>query len=232
MSGLVASARQWRSYEKRTRKLFAKHRVKTFHATDVRRGSGDFEGWTVDKKLRFLDEFGTIINETVELMFNAVMLRADYQYYCKLDWPKGRKDSEYAILGRAVAAAAIDGVANCLAYVGSLEPALHLVFESGHENSGDIVRVYDEIVKHVGSNKALSSLSFQDKSASLPLAAADYQAYTCYRLETKAKPIGFLKGPSKADASYRKNAYRIPLGRRTLLALNQQAKDLARKGVS
>ena len=232
MSGVVASARRWRSYEKRTRKLFAKYRVKTFHATDVRRGSGDFEGWTVDKKIKFLDEFGTIINETAELMFNAVMLRADYQFYCKLDWPKGRKNSEYAILGRAVAAAAIDGVANVPAIKAGAEPNLHLVFESGHDNSGDIVRVYDEIVRHVGSNKAMSSLSFQDKASSLPLAAADYQAYTCYRLETNAKPIGLLKGPSKADAAYRKNCFRIPLGRRTLLALNQQAKDLARKGVS
>src|ERR1700742_848580 len=94
MSGLVASARQWRSYEKRTKKLFARYRVTAFHSTDVRRGSGDFDGWTIDKKIKFLDEFGTIINETAELMFNAVMLRDDYQYYCKLDWPKGRKDSE------------------------------------------------------------------------------------------------------------------------------------------
>jgi hypothetical protein len=41
VAGYVASARQWRKYEKLTSQLFARYRVTVFHAIDIRRGHGD-----------------------------------------------------------------------------------------------------------------------------------------------------------------------------------------------
>ena len=66
MSGFVGDARQWRKFEKRVGKLFKRKRVDVFHTIDVRRGDKDFEGWSVNEKIEFLDEFQHIINETLE----------------------------------------------------------------------------------------------------------------------------------------------------------------------
>src|SRR5579863_3291764 len=81
MAGFLADARQWRKFEKRTTKLFTRFRVDIFHTIDVRRTDKDFEAWSVDRKIEFLDEFRHIINETTEMGYAAVLLEKDYQYY-------------------------------------------------------------------------------------------------------------------------------------------------------
>jgi hypothetical protein len=61
MAGFVGDERQWRKFEKRSGKLFKRYRVDIFHTIDVRRGDADFENWTVDRKLEFLDELQHIV---------------------------------------------------------------------------------------------------------------------------------------------------------------------------
>jgi hypothetical protein len=75
MAGFLADARQWRKFEKRTTKLFVRFRVDIFHTIDVKRSDKDFEGWSVDRKIQFLDEFHHIINETTELGYVAILRR-------------------------------------------------------------------------------------------------------------------------------------------------------------
>ena len=111
VAGFLADARQWRKFEKRTAKLFARFRVDIFHTIDVKRTDKDFEGWTVDRKIEFLDEFHHIINETTEMGYAAILLEKDYQYYLSLPWPKkARKDARYTLLFRACMADAIAGL--------------------------------------------------------------------------------------------------------------------------
>jgi hypothetical protein len=66
MAGFLGDARQWRKFEKRVTKLFKRFRVDVFHTIDVRRSDKDFDGWTVDRKIEFLDEFQHVINDTLE----------------------------------------------------------------------------------------------------------------------------------------------------------------------
>jgi hypothetical protein len=109
MAGFVADERQWRKFEKRASRLFARFRVDVFHTIDVRRSDKDFEGWKVDRKIKFLDEFQHIINETLEHGVAAILREDDYAYYLGLPWPKkARKDSRYALLFRACMADFID----------------------------------------------------------------------------------------------------------------------------
>jgi hypothetical protein len=46
-----------RKFEKRASRLFARFRVDVFHTIDIRRTDKYFEGWKVDRKIKFLDEF-------------------------------------------------------------------------------------------------------------------------------------------------------------------------------
>lgn len=92
MAGFIGDARQWRKFKKRTSKLFMRFGVDIFHTIDLKRTDKDFEGWKVDRKIKFLDEFQHVINETLERGFASILRQADYDYYRNLYWPpKARK---------------------------------------------------------------------------------------------------------------------------------------------
>lgn len=229
MAGFVGNERQWRKFEKRSSKLFGRFKVDIFHTIDIKRTDKDFIGWSVDKKIEFIDEFHHIINETLEFGFSSILKSEDYRYYQSLDWPKkARKDSKYTILFRAVMSAMIDGVTASPEWVGIYEPKLHVILEGGHPNADDAVRLYKFMKQRLGENsKALSNLAFAAKQKCLPLAAADLFAYSAYGKEVGAKPIGQSRKPTKASNSYRGNMYRIDLNRDTLDLLHEQALTLA-----
>jgi len=209
LAGYVADARQWRKYEKRAAKLFQRFNVNVFHAVDVKRGDKDFKGWTVDKKIEFLDEFQHIINDTLEFGVAAFVRNEDYSYYRSLEWPrKARADSKYTILFRACIAHVIDHIPSINI---AAEPRLYIVLEDGHPNAKDALRAYNFAKERLGDSLALSGLTFGGKKQSIPLAAADLFAYTAWGKEAEQKPIGIAKRAVKADASYRGNCFRVML---------------------
>ncbi|MFZ3326515.1 MAG: hypothetical protein WA231_11725, partial [Methylocella sp.] len=57
MAGHVGDARQWQKFEKRISKLFRRYHVDVFHAMEIKRSDKDFRGWSVNKKIDFVDEF-------------------------------------------------------------------------------------------------------------------------------------------------------------------------------
>ena len=225
MAGFLADARQWRKYEKRTTKLFTRYGVREFHAIDVRRGHKDFKGWTVDRKLEFLDDFGQVINEALQAGAVSLIREEDFAYYQTLPWPrKVRRDSKYALLFRGCIAHMIDVVAQIPM---ATEPTLHIVLEDGHNNSEDALRAYNWALERTGHKKALAGLTFATKKNCLPLAAADFVAYSAWGQEVGQKPIGELKRPSKTEASYRHNLAKVLLNRDSLESLAEQAANLA-----
>jgi len=221
MAGHVADARQWRKYQKRTAKLFKRYGVQVFHAIDVRRGHGDFKGWTVDRKIEFLDEFQHIINETLESAFVAFIRDDDYKYYSGLHWPKKtRRDSKYTLMFRACLAHVVDVVGHIPQ---AFEPRLHVVLEDGHNNAEDARRSYQWVKDRLPrAQRALAGLTFSDKN-DLPIAAADNFAYNTWGDVVGQKPIGIAKNPTKSDKSYRNNAVWIDLNRNSLDSLHEQA---------
>ncbi len=225
MAGFVGDARQWRKFEKRAGKLFNRFGVDVFHTIDVRRTDRDFEGWTVDRKLKFLDEFQHIINDTLESGVAAFLKDEDYKYYYGLGWPKRtRRESKYAILFRACLSHTIDAIANIPQ---QREPRLHIVLEDGHTNAEDAVRMYKWAKDRIQQSRALAGLTFGNKKTDLPLAAADMFAYSAWGQEVGQKPIGTAKGPIKSEASYRGNFFKIMLNRDSLDSLHEQALVLA-----
>jgi hypothetical protein len=230
VAGFVADARQWRKYEKRAARLFARCGVKVFHAIDVRRGHGDFKDWEVDRKIEFLDEFQHVINDTLESGVAAFIRANDYWYYRGLYWPpKARCDSKYTLMVRACLAHTVDVVGHIPQQV---EPALHIVLEDGHNNAEDAVRSYKWVQDRLGPRRALAGLTFSNKRGCLPLAAADFFAYTAWGEKSGQKAIGVPKKPPKSEASYQNNLFWIDLNRDTLNGLHEQAIDIANGRVS
>lgn len=230
MAGFVGNARQWTKFEKRAGKLFKRFRVDVFHTIDVRRTDKDFQGWKVDRKIEFLDEFQHIINDTLESGVASFIKDDDYEYYSKLSWPKKtRRDSKYGILFRACLSQVVDNIAQIPL---ATEPHLHIVLEDGHANSEDAVRIYKLVQSRLGQSRALAGLTFGNKKDSLPIAAADLFAYTAWGSEVGQRPLGTPKKPIKSDASYRGNYFRIELNRDSLDSLHEQAIRIAHERVS
>jgi hypothetical protein len=226
VAGFVSAARGWRKFEKRATKLFKRFGVDVFHTIDVRRTDKDFGGWSVNRKIDFLDEFQHIINETAAFGAAAFIAAEDYAYYRALVWPrKARPDSKYAILFRACLGSAIENVTTMGL---ASEPFLKTVLEDGHVNANDALRVYNTAKLRLGESRALSGLTFANKKACLPLAAADLFAYTAWGKEVGQRPIGIANRPTKADASYRGNMYRIMIDRDILDSLHAQAVDFGK----
>jgi hypothetical protein len=225
MAGFLGNDRQWRNFEKRASKLFARFRVDIFHTIDVRRSDKDFEGWSVDRKIEFLDEFQHIINDALEGGVASIIKDADYKYYLSLPWPrKARRDSKYGILFRACLSQTVETVSNIQ---NAWEPRLHTVVEDGARNAGDVVRIYDWIKSRVRAPRGVAGLTFDSKKTCLPLAAADLFAYSAWGQEVGQKPIGVPRKPIKSEASYKGNFWRVEVNRNTLDRLHEQAVRLA-----
>jgi hypothetical protein len=228
MAGFVGDERQWRKFEKRSGKLFKRYRVDIFHTIDVRCGDADFKGWTVDRKLQFLDEFQHVVNETLLGGVASVLRDDNYTFYSNLNWPrKSRRDSKYGILFRGCLAHIVDVIGNVPS---SREPRLNIVLETGHKNAPDTARIYQWVQDRLGPSRALSGLAFADKKSCLPVAAADLLAYSAWGQEVGQRPIGTLKTRSKSDVSYRTNVARVELNRDSLKSLHEQAMELIRIG--
>jgi hypothetical protein len=221
MAGFVGDARQWRKFEKRASKLFGRYHVDIFHTIDVRRGDADFEGWSVDRKLKFLDELQHIANDTLLGGVTSVIRKEDYEYYSGLDWPaKTRRDSKYGIMFRGCISHVVDVIGEMPI---AREPRLNIVLEDGHKNSADVSRIYRLVQDRLGPSRLLSGLTFAAKKACVPLAAADLLAYSAFGQEVGQKPMGTLRAPSKSEASYRGNLFRVDLNRDSLDSLHEQA---------
>ena len=96
------------------------------------------------------------------------------------------------------------------------------MLEAGHPNQDDALRIYNWAAGRIGQHKALSGLDVDDKTC-LPLAAADLFAYSAWGAEVGQKPIGVPRRPTKSDASYKGNVFKVVLVRDSLDSLHEQA---------
>jgi hypothetical protein len=225
LAGYVADERQWRNFEKRVAKLFRRYRVDVCHAIDLKRGDGSFCGWSVAKKISFIDEIGHIKNETCELGLACVLKESDYQEaYANRERPrKVIKDSKYGILFRATLAGLMEGIPTVKRWQEiNKSLKLHVVLENGHRNARDAARLYD-FARSKFPNGAFAGFSLQSKADCLPLAACDMLAYGAYQAETGGKRIGDVIGPLKSAGSYRGTSQRHRIDRHALNAMYLQS---------
>lgn len=232
MAGFVGEARHWRKFEKRAGKCLRRYGVDVCHAIDLKRGDNAFEGWSVDRKIEFIDDMQHVVNETLALGYAVILNKADYDdFYARLDRPKKViRDTKYGILFRATIACMIEGIGAPLDWKQRVS-GLHLVLESGHPNAGDALRLFEFARKNLSprARSALAGLTFESKDDCLPLAAADLLAYSAYQIETDGKRIGTPKGPMKSRASYRGNCFRHVIKPAALEALYLQSLTLRDK---
>jgi len=223
----LAKAGQWREFQKRSRALFDEYGFKVFHAKEWRDSDGEFKGWKVNKKIRFLDEFGHIANEELEAGFNAVLKISDYKkFYANSERPKKLQfDTAYGVCFRAILMHAADFAAlhRSKDWPARKERHLSIILEQGAKNAGDAMRIFDEFKAELRpEHKSLiDTFATKTKEECLPLAASDIIAHGTFRAEEGIPPTWKFGSDMKMSKSYSKNFYRLGIEEAALRSLKE-----------
>jgi len=233
MSVFVGNVRQWVNFEKKANPLFRKFGVQTFHAKKLRAGHADFDGWTLNKKLSFVDRLGEIVNTTLAVGCSTVLSNYDYEkYYLSGHKPKKLPlDTAYGVMFRASLSFASHALLEWPEWKKEKKRTLNVVLESGSDNSGDVRRLFNLFKGDLpeANRELIGSLSLMNKHECMPLAVADMLAYSVYRLETNAPGPEIKNVPKRNDASYRGNFYRLPVTVENLVEMKNNLLDEDRR---
>lgn len=182
VSGFLANSEQWAEFEHRFDGVCNKFGADRYHSRSLWGSKGCFEGWPLNKKGDFHHSITDIIKETLDVGFSASLSRDDYnKFYKSLNFPrKIRKDTEYGLCFR-----------HCMyfasRYAVDVGDEVNFVLESGHKNSGDAVRVFEDFKYRMdGAHRGfIGVISFDGKESCAPLGAADMFAHNVFKMEDR-----------------------------------------------
>lgn len=218
ISAILGNVKQWHKFEKKTQRLFDRNEVKVFHAKEWNGSKGDFKGWKVDRKIKFMDNLAAIINSNLESGCSAILNISDYKkYYDNEEKPKKLpRDSAYGVCFRAALSFAADATLN--QHPHNERRMLNVVVEQGHKNAGDTLRLFEMLRANLKDEYKglLGTITFADKRDCLPLSAPDALAYGSWRSEEGFEPTMRAKFPLRGDSTYRGNYHRLLIGEETL----------------
>lgn len=184
LAGFVAGVNEWVPFEREWAKVLRKHGITHVRAKHLFHRQGEHKGWS-EGQIDSLEADLLYVFQEHQLYASKTILReCDYTFVYKASpiAKRERLDSRYALCIRA--------------FLHSL-PTWHLrrypqgvvdfVFESGHRNAPDAVRVFNEIKNDetIPHRDALGFLSFGAKRDSPALQAADMFAYWTFKHEVE-----------------------------------------------
>lgn len=193
MGGVMATARQWADFETEFDKVKKRHQFRTFHTKKFKARQGDFKGWSDDQVFALLQNMAWLTNgaftEGVSMTLDNASYVADYRGGEK---PKKLQlDSRYGLCFRQC----------LLLFVLEAEkrrlrgrwPKLHIVVESGHQNVGSAITIFNEMKRELESYGCdlLHTVTVADKDKCDPLMMADFIAHVTYATERKGHTAEF-----------------------------------------
>jgi hypothetical protein len=169
----LASQEGWYRFNPLWAKLKEQEHIGYFHRTDQESCKAQFEGWTIDRKIRVYQEQHKIIHTHAQHGLGCAVIKTDYEEVIV------GKDRE--LLGNAYefclrhCLSAITNFANRIGY----NDDIAYVFEAGAEGENHfnafMKSAYDAPV--LRGQHRIGSWTFADKRKLLPLQAADALAY-------------------------------------------------------
>lgn len=195
IAGFIATVDQWAAYERDLADLFSEFGVKKFHAKDLRGNKGDFKGWLTATKARFNSRFLRLADDHLTAGLSMILPSDNYDGMYRVNgFPrKARPDTKYGLCVRGALWKSIVLIAER-----KQDWPLNVIFETGHKNAGDAIRVFGEVQDSLRTEYApmLGYISFESKDGCLPLAVADSLAYAIWRMSA-----GHSKHPTEANAA-------------------------------
>lgn len=191
LGGFIATERGWQAYERDLNSLFKQHNVDYFHAIKLRNRKGPFKHLNAATQAIFIHDFFELVHQHLPYGFAISLAQKDFEevYRANKDaLPKRfRHDSQYGICFRFCM-----GVIHTFMKNQPRECPVDVVLESGHRNSGDAVRVYNdakEEMQRFEQDMIFGSMTVESKKNNLRLTAADALAHSLFRSKSTGVQI-------------------------------------------
>lgn len=194
MAGYIGYSGAWRQFEKKWKRMLASYEIPYFHAKDIYQKTDMCLGWSVDKGNRLFRKSERISHAHSIFGFVVLLSHSEYNARYKLNGNRikgtGIPDSKYGLCFRMAMSAIIPLVERKLQKRKGPH-TLHVVMEAGHNNAGDVERIF-HLMKSRHSPESVRSLlgdlSFGEKAECCGTQAADGLAYTAYGIEKRSVP--------------------------------------------
>lgn len=183
----LGTARQWEIFERRLKRLQRENGFTIFHAKEFRAKSGEFRGWSDEKRYRLLAGMTELIRDTLTESISVVLETERYQREFR-DAVRPNKmpvESHFGVCFRNV----LSRAARTVEAKGD-NHRLNVVLEGGHKNAGAAFSIFEEIKTELEvdfGNRLLGTVTIAKKTDSLALMAADFLAYMAFIADRDAK---------------------------------------------
>jgi hypothetical protein len=175
MAAVIGSARQWELFLRRLRQMKREYGFEVFHATEIRRRSGEFEGWSQDKCGQLVHDLAEALGDELT---EGVAVTLPYELYRQyLDAPFPAKCPRYSQWGVCFRMC-LERLSERILALKGTNP-LHIVVEDGHRNAGAARTIFAEKVDELETLGIAfpGSVTYATKSQNELLMLADLQAH-------------------------------------------------------
>jgi len=181
IAGYLTFADEWQKFEEAGRKYFDAIGLEYLHTIDLHQRHEFFEGWNTTQTLQFAQGLFKLLSPHVGHGFEFSVLKSRFNERKKALKLK-REGSPFGFCFKGVMDKILknEGVREVLKQPGV---DLSFVVERGHKNNQDIQAIWDRYVEKSGL--PLRSLTFEDKTKSVSLNAADFLAFFCRRIRNR-----------------------------------------------
>jgi hypothetical protein len=175
LAGFLGHAYQWRRFETKLGRIQSRYGFRVFHAKDFKAKSGDFAGWSDYKCRDLIADLTDLVGQNLTEGLTVALERDRYlaEYRAPPIPKKLNLDSQYGVCFRSCLSHLIDLMAKR-----NYRDKLHIIFEGGHKNVGDCLRIFQDLRARCDRHgyPFLGTLTVETKENCMPLMVSDFLA--------------------------------------------------------
>ena len=172
IGGYFGSERAWEGFDSEWKDVLDRYSLSVFHASEWESLYGEFQGWSLDKKISCIRELIAVIaNHEIIGIHSAISLR-DYEQLFPLD----SEDSPYFLCFQSC-------IGEIAIFAGEQQEDVAFIFDQKPEVEYRAMRLFNFAKTHDDwlDRQWLGTITFADKRKFLPLQAADGLAYEGFK---------------------------------------------------
>lgn len=189
LAGLISDLDGWMALKLEWQQILRLYGAPYAHYTELRHGYGPFRDWTHEKRGNFVTSCFNAWSRHCKAGISVHLKKTLYEEVYRQDFPKGcSPDSAYAICAAEIFGGAMQIARECLHHDGKI----NFVFEQGHANAPNALRLHQDFTKYAENREALGPLTFMERAHAEGLQAADHLAHATRVCSGEALSIGAM----------------------------------------
>lgn len=174
MAGYIGTADSWRAFEESAHTILDEHGISIVHAKELYSNDGEFAGWSIDKKCKFIQKLNAVLAPRVGLAISFSTLKNSFK---KRQEGRTKTQSPYGFCFSGV----IDRLLKDDGFMKVVKQSgvnISFAIEDGNKNNNEILQRYMRLKEKHGSELSfLSDMAFVKKNSSIAIQMADLFAF-------------------------------------------------------